>query len=83
MTPGAAAAGTYGLGDRTVNRLGFGAMRLTANADGSPSERRRAVAVLGRAVELGVNHIDTASVPTTRPSDRPRPAPSWRRFSSP
>ncbi|MFG3602073.1 oxidoreductase [Micromonospora chersina] len=54
-------AGTWQLGDRTVNRIGFGAMRLTANADGSPSDRDRAVAVLRRAVELGVNHIDTAA----------------------
>ncbi|MEU4369404.1 oxidoreductase [Micromonospora chersina] len=60
-TVDAAAAGTWQLGDRTVNRIGFGAMRLTANADGSPSDRDRAVAVLRRAVELGVNHIDTAA----------------------
>ncbi|MFR9778211.1 oxidoreductase [Micromonospora sp. MS34] len=57
----AAAAGTWQLGDLTVNRIGFGAMRLTANADGSPSDRDRAIAVLRRAVELGVNHIDTAA----------------------
>lgn len=60
-TVDAAAAGTWQLGDLTVNRIGFGAMRLTANADGSPSDRHRAVAVLRRAVELGVNHIDTAA----------------------
>jgi aryl-alcohol dehydrogenase-like predicted oxidoreductase len=60
-TINATAAGTWKLGDLTVNRLGFGAMRLTANADGGPSDRRRAIAVLRRAVELGVNHIDTAS----------------------
>ncbi|MEU0156792.1 oxidoreductase [Micromonospora fulviviridis] len=60
-TVNAAAAGAWQLGDRTVNRIGFGAMRLTANADGSPSDRDRAVAVLRRAVELGVNHIDTAA----------------------
>lgn len=60
-TVDAAAAGTWQLGDRTVNRIGFGAMRLTANADGSASDRDRAVAVLRRAVELGVNHIDTAA----------------------
>jgi hypothetical protein len=36
-------------------------MRLTANADGTPSDRDRAVAVLRRALELGVNHIDTAA----------------------
>lgn len=57
----AAVAGTWELGDLTVNRIGFGAMRLTANADGTPSDRDRAIAVLRRAVELGVNHIDTAA----------------------
>jgi aryl-alcohol dehydrogenase-like predicted oxidoreductase len=57
----AAAAGTWQLGDRTVNRLGFGAMRLMQNADGTPSDRERAKTVLRRAVELGVNHIDTAA----------------------
>jgi pyridoxine 4-dehydrogenase len=57
----AAAAGTWMLGDLTVNRMGFGAMRLTANADGGPSDRERAIGVLRRAVELGVNHIDTAA----------------------
>ena len=36
-------------------------MRLTANADGTPSDRDLAIAVLRRAVELGVNHIDTAA----------------------
>ncbi|WP_229401653.1 aldo/keto reductase [Micromonospora okii] len=55
------AAGTWTLGDLTVNRIGFGAMRLTATADGRPGDRDRAVAVLRRAVELGVNHIDTAA----------------------
>ncbi|MET8233168.1 aldo/keto reductase [Micromonospora sp. NPDC005298] len=52
----AAAAGTWTLGDRTVHRMGFGSMRITANPD-----RDRAVALLRRAVELGVNHIDTAA----------------------
>jgi len=64
MTPEpttAAAAGTWTLGDLTVNRMGFGAMRLTGNADGTPSDRDRAVTVLRRALELGVNHIDTAA----------------------
>jgi pyridoxine 4-dehydrogenase len=55
------AAGTWQLGDRTVNRMGFGAMRLMSKADGSPSDRDTAVAVLRKAVELGVNHIDTAA----------------------
>ena len=52
----AAAAGTWKLGDLTVNRMGFGSMRLTANPD-----REVAIAVLRRAVELGVNHLDTAA----------------------
>ena len=51
-----AAAGTWTLGDLTVNRMGFGAMRLTGDGP-----RERAITVLRRAVELGVNHIDTAS----------------------
>jgi pyridoxine 4-dehydrogenase len=52
----AAAAGTWTLGDLTVNRMGFGSMRITANPD-----RDIAIRVLRRAVELGVNHIDTAA----------------------
>lgn len=61
MTTNASAAGTWRLGDRTVNRLGFGAMRLMSRADGTPSDRDTAIAVLRKAVELGVNHIDTAA----------------------
>jgi pyridoxine 4-dehydrogenase len=60
----AAAAGTWRLGDLTVNRVGFGAMRLTGSAAfdlGVPSDRERSLSVLRRAVELGVNHIDTAA----------------------
>jgi len=60
----ATAAGTWRLGDREVNRLGFGAMRLTGSlpfGNGAPSDRDRSIAVLRRAVELGVNHIDTAA----------------------
>ena len=53
------------MGDLTVNRLGFGAMRLTGSLPfakgGSPSDRDQSIAVLRRAVELGVNHIDTAA----------------------
>jgi aryl-alcohol dehydrogenase-like predicted oxidoreductase len=57
------AAGTWRLGDLTVNRLGFGAMRLTGDPsrDDAPSDRGQSVAVLRRAVEYGVNHIDTAA----------------------
>ncbi|MER5866755.1 aldo/keto reductase [Kitasatospora sp. NPDC002040] len=60
----AAASGTWTLGDLTVHRLGFGAMRLTGSAAfdlGAPSNRERSIAVLRRAVELGVDHIDTAA----------------------
>jgi len=58
----AAAAGTITLdGDLTVHRLGFGAMRLTGPGIwGPPSDPREAVRVLRRAVELGVDFIDTA-----------------------
>ncbi|WP_239157628.1 aldo/keto reductase [Streptomyces sp. SID13726] len=58
------AAGTWTLGDLTVNRIGFGAMRLTGSAafhHGTPSDRGRSIAVLRRAIELGVDHIDTAA----------------------
>ena len=55
-------AGTVTLGgELTVNRLGYGAMRLTgAGIWGPPKDRAGALAVLRRAVELGVNFIDTA-----------------------
>lgn len=58
----AAAAGTITLGDDlTVNRMGFGAMRLTGPGIwGPPADRAEAIRVLRRAVELGVNFIDTA-----------------------
>ena len=52
----AATAGTWKLGDLTVNRMGFGSMRITANPD-----RELAISILRRAIELGVNHIDTAA----------------------
>jgi pyridoxine 4-dehydrogenase len=55
-------AGTIDVGgDLTVNRLGFGAMRITgAGIWGQPRDRDEAKAVLRRAIELGVNFIDTA-----------------------
>jgi pyridoxine 4-dehydrogenase len=58
----ATAAGTIDLGgDLTVNRLGFGAMRITGPGIwGEPSDPEQAKAVLRRAVDLGVNFIDTA-----------------------
>jgi len=61
-TPAAAHAGTWQLGDRTVNRIGLGAMRLMGMPwETAPRSRESALAVLRRAVELGVNHIDTAA----------------------
>jgi pyridoxine 4-dehydrogenase len=53
--------GAFQLGDRTVARVGFGAMQLAGpGVFGPPADRAEAVAVLRTAVELGVNHIDTA-----------------------
>nr|WP_240772174.1 aldo/keto reductase [Nocardia sp. CS682] len=62
----AAAGGSWKLGESTVNRIGLGAMRLPQYgqafaADAVPRDRGDAVRVLRRAVELGVNHIDTAA----------------------
>src|ERR1700704_3554425 len=58
----AALSGTVSLGgELTVNRLGFGAMRITGDGVwGAPKNPAAAIAVLRRAVELGVNFIDTA-----------------------
>jgi pyridoxine 4-dehydrogenase len=55
-------AGTFTLGgDLTVNRLGYGAMRITGDGIwGPPKNPEECIAVLRRAVELGVNFIDTA-----------------------
>ena len=54
-------SGQFTLGDRTVNRLGYGAMQLAGpHVMGPPADRDAAVAVLRRAVELGVDHIDTS-----------------------
>jgi pyridoxine 4-dehydrogenase len=60
--PNAGNAGTIDVGgDLTVNRLGYGAMRITGRGIwGEPPDRERAKSVLRRAVELGVNFIDTA-----------------------
>lgn len=57
----ASAAGTWTLGDLTVNRLGYGAMRLTGGFDGPAPDRDEMIALLRRARELGVDHIDTAA----------------------
>jgi aryl-alcohol dehydrogenase-like predicted oxidoreductase len=61
-TQTAAASGTFKLGgDLEVNRLGYGTMQLTGEGVwGEPDDRDEAIAVLRRAVEEGVNFIDTA-----------------------
>ncbi|HMI20355.1 MAG TPA: aldo/keto reductase family oxidoreductase [Sphingomonas sp.] len=54
-------AGTFTLGDRTVNRLGYGAMQLAGpGVFGPPKDRDQAIAVLREAIAHGVNHIDTS-----------------------
>ena len=54
-------AGTFPLGDRTVNRMGYGAMQLAGpGVFGPPKDHAAAVAVLRAALEAGVNHIDTS-----------------------
>ncbi|MBV8689720.1 MAG: aldo/keto reductase [Candidatus Eremiobacteraeota bacterium] len=60
--PSAADAGTIKIGERRVNRLGFGAMRLCGpGVWGPPADPQNAIEVLKRAVALGVNFIDTAN----------------------
>jgi pyridoxine 4-dehydrogenase len=52
---------TFHIGDHTVHRIGFGAMQLPGpGVFGPPRDHDQAIAVLRRAVELGVDHIDTA-----------------------
>ncbi|MBJ3815997.1 oxidoreductase [Shimwellia pseudoproteus] len=54
-------SGTFSLGSRTVNRIGYGAMQLTGpGVFGPPADRQGALAVLRAAVDAGVNHIDTS-----------------------
>jgi pyridoxine 4-dehydrogenase len=54
-------SGTFTLGDITINRLGFGAMRLTGTGIwGPPRDRAEAIRVLRRCLDLGINFIDTA-----------------------
>ena len=61
MTTSHTSIGTFPLGGREVGRIGFGAMQLPGpGVMGPPRDRDEAIAVLRRAVELGVNHIDTA-----------------------
>ncbi len=60
-TPSAHAAGQFVLGDITINRLGFGAMRITGEGIwGDPSDPDAARATLARLPELDINFIDTA-----------------------
>jgi aryl-alcohol dehydrogenase-like predicted oxidoreductase len=70
--PPAAAAGTVKIGDDlTVNRLGFGAMRITGQAIwGEPADAAESRRVLRRAVELGVDFIDTADAYGPEVSER-------------
>jgi aryl-alcohol dehydrogenase-like predicted oxidoreductase len=57
----AAAVGTFLLGHRRVNRLGYGAMQLAGpNVFGPPRDKATAIAVLRDAVRRGINHIDTS-----------------------
>jgi pyridoxine 4-dehydrogenase len=57
----ASLSGHFRIGDITINRLGYGAMRLTGTGIwGPPSDRRAALATLRRLPEVGVNFIDTA-----------------------
>jgi pyridoxine 4-dehydrogenase len=54
-------AGAYALGDRTVNRMGYGAMQLAGpGVFGPPKDHPEALAVLREAIAQGVNHIDTS-----------------------
>jgi aryl-alcohol dehydrogenase-like predicted oxidoreductase len=57
----ASTAGTFQLGERSVNRMGYGAMQLAGpGVFGPPKDPEAAIAVLREAVALGVNHIDTS-----------------------
>lgn len=63
MTTGSTLGGTFRFPgtDRTVNRMGYGAMQLAGpHVFGPPRDREQALAVLREAVESGVNHIDTS-----------------------
>jgi pyridoxine 4-dehydrogenase len=61
INPPATLAGSYRVGDLGLNRIGYGAMQLAGpGVFGPPRDRVAAIEVLRTAVELGVNHIDTA-----------------------
>ncbi|MCO4786758.1 MAG: aldo/keto reductase family oxidoreductase [Marinomonas atlantica] len=54
-------AGTFKLGNKTINRMGYGAMQLAGSGVfGPPKDKKEAIAVLQAAIESGVNHIDTS-----------------------
>src|SRR3954451_21121163 len=61
MTVTSEITGRFAFGERTVNRMGFGGMKLTGRRlMGPPADREAALAVLRRAVELGVQHVETS-----------------------
>ena len=61
MSVTAERSGQFRLGDRMVKRLGYGTMQLAGpGVFGPPADRRNSIAVLRRAVELGIDHIDTS-----------------------
>src|SRR5258708_22825549 len=60
--PGFPAAGAFSLGDRTVNRMGYGAMQLAGpRVFGPPKDHNAALPVLREAVARGISHIDTTA----------------------
>lgn len=91
--PSASTAGTISIGGLVVNRLGFGAMRVTGREIwGDPPDKKEAIAALRRVVGLGVNFIDTAQSLYPYPDDlviatkggliRPEPG-RWERDGRP
>jgi pyridoxine 4-dehydrogenase len=61
MTSHDLAGGTYRVGDLELTRVGYGAMQLAGpGVFGPPRDRAAAIAVLRDAVDLGINHVDTA-----------------------
>ena len=61
MSVTAERSGQFRLGDRMVKRLGYGTMQLAGpGVFGPPADRTNSIAVLRRAVELGIDHIDTS-----------------------
>ena len=61
MSVTAERSGRFPLGNRAVNRMGYGTMQLAGpGVMGPPKDRDGAIAVLRRAVELGVDHLDTS-----------------------